>query len=213
MPAVADLAMFALTVVAGQLSPGPDLLLILKNSLNSGLKQGMATVVGICFGVTILVSLVVTGLGGVMNRVPWAWDGLRLVGAVYLLWLAFKLFREVWRAKGCSDAASVSGCEPGLGECFREGLITNLTNVKVYVFFASLLAPFLEEDTAGRFVYAGVVAACAWSVWPLFAVAMQNRMVRSVFFRLERPINLVFGLLLAAIALRMLWIGLLARVL
>lgn len=198
-----EIVTFALAMAAGQLTPGPDMLLILKNTLNHGLSEGLATIGGICLGIVLHVTFVFTGLAAVLTGFPTLFRGLQVLGACYLLWIAVKLVPSL-RTQAPLEVARDAVLPPSRTRAFREGFLTNLTNVKVMILFSSILAPLAVGARGLQWEFGAVIIIEAALIWPLFAWLMQRPTARRVFSRYQRVFNLLFALLIGGFALRIL---------
>ena len=196
----AELVAFGLTMAVGQLTPGPDMLLILKNTLNHGFTRGLRTIAGICTGVVVHVLVVYAGLAVLFTQTPILFRGVQWVGAAYLLWVAWKLVRSTDQPSG---ELSKHSAPLSRSHCFWEGLLTNLTNVKVMVLFSSLLAPLASDETGLPWIYGIIIITEAALIWPLFCWLMQGRTARHWFQRHQVRLNRVFGLMLAGFAVHL----------
>lgn len=131
MAADIDWAGFTVVLIAAYLIPGPDLLIILRSSVR-GWRSGVAAAVGAQSGLTVHMLLAVVGLSVLLTGFPAALTGIRLLGGLYLAALAVRLL--------IAKAQPGRPDRPGSG--FRQGLLTNLLNPKVVLFFASVLPQF-----------------------------------------------------------------------
>ena len=197
---IIELAAFALTMAVGQLTPGPDMLLILKNTLNHGLARGLHTIAGICTGVLVHVLAVYAGLSVLFNKLPLLFRSLQWLGAAYLLWIAWKLLRS---PSPQPQEPKAKPSEHFSSHAYWEGLITNLINIKVMVLFSSLLAPLTSEATGLPWRYGLVIIIEAALIWPLFCWSMKGNLARSWFLKHQSHLNRVFGLMLAAFAVHL----------
>ncbi len=197
-----ELITFAITMAAGQLTPGPDMLLILKNTLNRGLGNGLATIAGICLGIVVHVALVLNGTAALLVTFPALLRSLQILGALYLLWIASKLLRHLGAT---AKNSSLPIAQPSsLGQAFREGLVTNLTNVKVVILFTSLLAPLAADPQGQSWLFGLTIIVEAVLIWPLFAWLMIRPRVRSTFYRWQSTFNALFAVLLIAFSFKLL---------
>lgn len=203
-----DVFLFAFAMAMGQLSPGPDMFVILKNTLNHGLRLGLFTIAGICLGVVAHTTLVVMGLSIALEQTAWLFRLIQAIGAVYLFWIAGKLLASVFQAsRRGGDGALREGAATNLqpSEAFREGLLTNLLNVKVMVLFASMLAPFAEGGKRIDPAFPAIMMGQAALIWPLFAWVMQRPWMRRAFFRRQAVINGFFSVMLILFAGKLAW--------
>src|SRR4026208_383720 len=92
-----DYLAFAFVMLVAQFSPGPDMLLLLKNAVNHPLRAGLWTVAGIALGLTVHTTLALTGLSIISRDSATAARILNLCGGLYLGWLSFQLLASVIR--------------------------------------------------------------------------------------------------------------------
>ncbi len=137
------------------ITPGPDVLYIVGRSLGQGRLAGVVSALGIAAGCLVHIAAAALGLSAVMAAVPPAFDGLRYAGAAYLAWLGFKAL--VSR----SAVFDVRPLEPvPLGRIFRQGVVTNVLNPKVALFFLAFLPQFTDAARGPlplQFVLLGLV--------------------------------------------------------
>jgi threonine/homoserine/homoserine lactone efflux protein len=141
-------ALFSFTLAAGLLTitPGLDTALVLRTAAVEGGKQAFLAGVGICFGCLLWGAAASFGLGALLAVSSFAYNVLRIAGAIYLGYLGIKLLTRAFaRTSSHSTAEPVvqenKGVEGSLW--LRRGLLTNLLNPKVGVFYLSFLAQFI----------------------------------------------------------------------
>ncbi len=188
----------ALLHLGASLSPGPDILLTIRNSLLYGRKAGRATVLGIVCGVTIQVVLCLVGLAWVLSRLPLAFQGIALVGGTYLMWIGWDGLRRREKTLGV-ELQKVGQCGGLRGWAyFRQGLLTNLLNPKAILYFIGLFSIVLTEGVSARVrvssgvVMVGVQLVAFWMV----AGWISTPRVRGWLQRYQWRIARVLGVLL-----------------
>lgn len=197
---------FAFVIAVGQLTPGPDMLLILKNTLNHGLRAGLITIGGIVTGLFVHTVAAFSGLALMLNGSPRVFRTLQILGGAYLIWISWKILRSLVRDRTQPVLPKERQVVPlSVGEAYREGLFTNLLNVKVVIFFSSVMASFAARDNFSAAVYGTIIMAEAMILWPGFAWVMQKRAVQQLFFRYQSGINGVFAIILFGLALHLWW--------
>jgi threonine/homoserine/homoserine lactone efflux protein len=140
MPSTASLLVFMTATLALNLTPGPDMLYVIARSTAEGRRAGIVSSLGIAAGSLVHMTLVAAGVGGLLLAVPYAYDAVRLLGAAYLLYLGV---RTLFAAGGPAEAPRV---EPArLRAVFRQGMVTNLLNPKVALFFLAFLPQFVDR--------------------------------------------------------------------
>jgi threonine/homoserine/homoserine lactone efflux protein len=139
VPAPHDLLLFIAAGLALNFAPGPDMLLIASTSVGSGQRAGRAAALGIGTGTLVHISLVAFGLAALLAAVPLAYDVLRIAGAVYLVSLGARLL-----LRRAATAAEPAGRTTSVAAAFRLGIITNVLNPKVALFFLAFLPQFVS---------------------------------------------------------------------
>ncbi|MFE3003218.1 LysE family translocator [Nocardia sp. NPDC059246] len=139
------LVSFAVTSLIIILVPGSDVFLLLRVSVSEGVAAGLRALAGIHLGNVIQAAMMISGIGLIISRVPGALTALKLVGAAYLLYLAVSSLRAVLRPSN-GPAETSDEQEAGaqrLSSPFLQGLLANVTNPKVLIFFVAFFPQFL----------------------------------------------------------------------
>lgn len=133
---------FTLATAALAISPGPDNIFVLTQSLANGKKYGLATTAGLISGCLVHTTLLAFGVSVIIRESDNLFLGIKILGAVYLLYLAFQVYR--------SDAAlDISGgrvAKKGLWQLFKQGFVMNVLNPKVTIFFLAFFPGFLYSE-------------------------------------------------------------------
>lgn len=120
-------------------SPGPDNIFVLLQSAMHGRRAGLLVVAGLCTGLIVHTSAVALGLAAVFAASETAFTILKLIGALYLVWLAWQAF---WAPAGAlPDGQTPAG---GAARMYRRGVFMNITNPKVGIFFLAFLPQFVD---------------------------------------------------------------------
>lgn len=141
MPSLETLgAFFAAALLLG-IAPGPDNIFVLTQSALYGVRAGLITTLGLITGLCGHTAAVALGVAALLQASPLAFSLLKFAGAAYLLYLAWLAFRA-----GASGAAGSrnGGSFPGYAALYRRGVIMNITNPKVTLFFLALLPQFAD---------------------------------------------------------------------
>lgn len=121
------------------LSPGPDTMLVLRNTLRGGRSAGLRTTLGISSGLIVHATLSALGLSVILVQSAAAFEIVKLAGAGYLVWLGIQSLRAAVRGQPPVAGAPAAGPQ----RPFREGLLTNVLNPKVAVFYLAFLPQFI----------------------------------------------------------------------
>ena len=134
------LATFSVVALLLCIAPGPDNLFVLAQSALYGRAAGLRITLGLCTGLIVHTAAVTLGVAAFIKATPLAFDALRLAGAAYLLYLA-------WQALRAAPGEPVPGtaARPRGWQLYRRGIIMNVTNPKVSLFFLALLPQFVDQ--------------------------------------------------------------------
>jgi RhtB (resistance to homoserine/threonine) family protein len=193
----------ALVIVA----PGPDTVLVTKNALMHGRRAALATSLGVNTGLLIWTVAAALGVAAVVRESAVAFTVLKLVGAVYLVWLGLQALRAA-RRHAAPEALHAVRQSPRVGALlgYRQGLLSNLANPKIAVFFTGLLPQFVSAGKpilepflllGGLFVLMTVVWLSGYALVAARASAVLGRP------RVRAALDRVTGVVLVGLGVRL----------
>lgn len=133
---------FIVASIALTLSPGPDIIYVLLQSIANGKKYGIVTALGLVSGIIIHTTLVAFGVSAIIKQSDSVFFIIKLLGALYLFYLAFKVFK----ASSNIEISSETVPRKKLMALYRQGFIMNVLNPKVTIFFLAFFPGFLFSD-------------------------------------------------------------------
>lgn len=136
---LAQLGLFIVSALALNLTPGPDMLFTAATGLKQGPKAGFVAAFGISGGALVHILLAIVGVTAIFNSSELAFDILRFAGAGYLLWIGITSFRQKNAGLGRPHIDPVR-----LRTVFYRGVMTNILNPKVAIFFIAFLPQFVS---------------------------------------------------------------------
>ena len=140
MISVSTLVVFAGACVLLALTPGPNMSLIVANTLSGGLRAGLTTLAGTGTGLAILVTIAAAGMSSVMVLMTEWFDLIRWAGAIYLIVLGLRQFVGWWRRRGTPQPPPPRAA----GTSYLHGLLVALSNPKVLLFLGAFLPQFVD---------------------------------------------------------------------
>ena len=189
------------------LLPGPDTAVVTKNILLSGRRAGLGTSIGVCTGLSVWTLAAALGVASVLRASEAAFTALKLVGAAYLVWLGVQAFRAARHAAEPPAAAERRTTVATSRRGFRQGLLSNLANPKIAVFFTSLLPQFVDPGRSVLlpFLLLGLIFVlmtfawlCTYSLLAARAAAsLQRPRVKAALDRITGTILIAVGIRLA----------------
>ncbi|ANN15550.1 lysine transporter LysE [Amycolatopsis orientalis] len=165
---------YLLIAVLIVLAPGPDTMVMLKNSLSGGSRGGFLATAGIFVGNVVQGTAAALGLGVVIAQSQPVFVTLKWLGAAYLVFLGFQALRGAWRGDYTGLAAVKQQRASGF-RSFRQGVLSNITNPKVLVLYLSVLPQFLDPATTSTWhalllAYTVAVLGFLWQAALVFFV-------------------------------------------
>lgn len=198
-----DLGVILGVLTLALLSPGPDFMLVVKNSVGGNARRAAGTVIGIGAGLAVQMALISFGFATISPQIA---ERVQIIGAGVLAWIGL---RAVFAAGGenvTEDPVRSKGVRSG----FSEGLICNLLNPKAFLFFVSLFAQALHvrDSAVWRIVLPVTIVLHGVACWGTIAYALQSPPVARRLGRAQRWLPRVFGGVLVVVAAALLWDGL-----
>lgn len=204
LPSLPVLAAYSAAVFFIAITPGPDMALFISRTIAGGRRAGLAAMLGASTGLIMHALLAAFGLSALLAASATAFAIVKVIGALYLLWLAYGAVRH-------GSSFTVSAGEPDVRSFRRDylvGLGINLTNPKVVMFFVTFLPQFVDAQDAGasaRLLFLGLwflaigmpVSAIIIAMADRFTTLMQNSP------RLMRGFDYGFAALMTAFAARL----------
>jgi len=199
---------YVAAVLLVELTPGPNMGFLAIVSAQWGRPAGLATVAGITLGLLVYMLGTVAGLSALILKVPGLYQTLRWAGIAYLLWLAW----ETWRGGSGETAEAVGKGRPRPRDLFVRGLVANLLNPKVAVFYITLLPGFTDVRLGHLVVQSlilgsiHVAVSVAVHLAIVFMAARAGPLLEAQLAQGRGSlINTAFALGLVAIAAWMIW--------
>jgi threonine/homoserine/homoserine lactone efflux protein len=184
-------------------TPGPDTALTVRNTLLGGRRGGGFTAAGVAAGQAIWALATSAGLVALLVASEPVFEVVKWLGAAYLVWLGAHSLWSAWRGRAAPGAAVAGSARLSPATAFRQGLLNDLGNPKMAVFFSSLLPQF-SDASFGSLVFLGLIFAAmtlAWLMAYAVALSMAGNFVRRR--AVWRSIEAVTGAALVALGLRL----------
>ena len=191
--------------------PGPDTAVVTKNVLIHGRRAGLGTSLGVSAGLSLWTIAAAVGVASLVRASEVAFTVLKLVGALYLIWLGVQALRAAGRPPGDahpSAGRAGTGLGRGMGARggFRQGFLSDLANPKIGIFFTSLLPQFV---TAGHavllpFLILGAIFVAMTVIWLLAYTLVAARAAQTLMRpRVRAALDRFTGVVLIGLGLRL----------
>jgi RhtB (resistance to homoserine/threonine) family protein len=184
------------------LTPGADTALVTKNALSRGFRAAIYTTCGICLGCWIHASASALGLSVILAQSATVFEIVKLAGAAYLVYIGIQ---SLYNARKPA-ALEFAGHAASRGRSFSEGLLTNLLNPKVAIFYLTFLPQFIRPGDSVFFksVALATIHVAMGFVWLSVVAAFLERIgswIRA--HRIREKLEAITGLLLIALGIRL----------
>ena len=197
--------LFIATAILLIITPGQDTFFILGRSLSGGRSAGIAAALGISTGTVVHTILAALGLSALLATSPYAFMAVKFAGAAYLVFIGVRAL--LTRTNGLPGDATVSGAKDR-SSAFRQGVLTNLLNPKVALFFLALMPQFIDAGSTrkvGAFLLLGLTFVTLGLIWVVM-LAVAAAELRGAFLRrpsMANILNKVAGAMFVALGLKL----------
>lgn len=147
------------------ITPGTDTMYILTRSVSQGRRAGILSAMGVSSGILIHTVFAAFGLSAILATSAWAFATIKFAGAAYLIYLGFQAWLKKTPLFSSAEASDMSRWQT-----YRQGIISNVLNPKVAIFFLSFLPQFVDPNTnfgALSFLVLGLLFVTGGTIWCL----------------------------------------------
>ena len=145
---------YVLACILITIIPGPTVTLIIANSLTHGTRAGLLNVAGTQLGLAVMLGVLLVGLSSIIATMGWWFDWVRIAGAVYLVWLGWKLLRAN------AGFGEIGRTPAPRGGFFLQGLLVLMSNPKALLWFGAFIPQFVDPsaNVGLQFIILGVIS-------------------------------------------------------
>lgn len=193
------LVVVGITVLV-MISPGPDMVIVMRNTLIGGRAGGLKTSLGVLTGNLVHITYCAVGIGWLISQSILAFTVLRYAGAAYLIYLGVMSLRAAGKSVDLrADTAAASG-----RTWFAQGFVNNILNPKGTLFYLGVFTMVITPETsvAAALLLIAVMMSVSASFWVFFVYTLDSRAVRKTLEQGQRVVNRVFGGLLIFLGVR-----------
>jgi len=193
--------------IIGVMSPGPSFLFVAQTTLNKSREHGLATSLGLGTGAAIFTLLSCFGLFVILEAAPFLYGTLKVLGGIYLFYLAYKIWNSSDNNNESSSIVIQDNTVKGKGymKSFFFGLLTQLSNPKTAIVIGSVIMAFLPHEVPPyTFLILTVLTFITDSGWYcIVAVALSTARAKKVYDRFKTHINRVASGLMALLGTKL----------
>ncbi|MEM8749878.1 MAG: LysE family translocator [Pseudomonadota bacterium] len=197
MPDIQTVLLFVTASIVLLVIPGPTIALVIARSLSEGRRVALPLVLGVGLGDLVAATLALAGAGALLAASATAFTAVKVIGAIYLIWLGIKLFM----AEPTPPTVDAANSKVGGLDAFRDGFLVTVFNPKGILFFIAFVPQFIEPDKsyiaqASFFVIAFTVLGIVNGAVYAFGADALRTVIRSS--QVLRRMNQAGGVVIAA---------------
>lgn len=178
---IINYGVFFTSCIILHLTPGADTMYILGRTLSGGKNSGIVSVLGISTGVFFHTLLVAFGLSTILVKSIFVFNLIKYLGAFYLIYLGFRSILE--KEKIEKDNIDTNLPRKKLLEIYKQGILTNILNPKVAIFFLAFLPQFIDESSSYGiipFLFLGISFIITSSIYGIILVLFASKLLKGI---------------------------------
>lgn len=190
------------------ITPGVDTMMVLRNTLRGGAKDGLVSSLGICLGLFVHATLSAVGISAILLYSATAFTLLKTIGACYLLWLGFAGIRAFWNARYHTEETSLKPDPFNALRSLREGFLSNVLNPKTIIFYMAFLPQFIDPTHSAltQSLFLALLHFIIGTLWQgilVYMICSANRLILKPSIR--QKLDLSSGLIMLFLGLGLLF--------
>ncbi len=195
---IAVISITMLTII----TPGPDFIIVARNSLAYSRRSGVMTAAGVATAVWIHVAYTLAGIGLILSQSIFLYSLIKYLGAAYLVYLGVSC------VKGAGNSVSVEAQKSSQSitsfRSYQMGFLNNALNPKATVFFVSLFTQLVSTTTplSVQIIYGAIVSISCFVWFSCVAMFLNTQEIRHFFLKIQKHIERVMGGVLIAVGLK-----------
>ena len=205
---IVTLATIGFVQLLAVMSPGPSFLVTARTAVAHSRADGIKVALGLGAGSTVWSAAALLGLNVLFRQSPWLFMGMKMAGALFLLWIAYQIFRHAADPIEMNEgAASGENGHNRLLHPLLRGFLTQISNPKVVVFFGSIFVAMLPSEVPGWMIVALIAMVTINEIvwYSLVSLFFGSSPVRRFYLIAKRWIDRATGAFLGLLGLRLLW--------
>ncbi len=188
--------------ILAAMSPGPDFVMVVRNSLTYSRKTGIWTAIGFAFGILVHIAYCVAGLALIISKSILVFNSIKLLGAFYLIYIGTKSIFS--KDSKIEIKEEIKKEDISAFQAWRIGFFTNVLNPKATIYFLSLFTFVIKPETStSTLIILTILMFFEQAGWfSLVAIFFTQKRVQNVFSRFQSTFNKIFGGLLVALGIK-----------
>jgi len=203
MPYLQIFLTVALVHLLAVISPGPDFMMITRNSLIYSRKTGIYSAIGLGLGILVHITYSLVGIGYIISQSIVLFNTIKILGALYLIYIGYKsLTSKAPTIEKESEGANTKSISDF--EAIKIGFITNVTNPKATLFFLSLFTIVISPDTPlwVKLLMGGEMSIVTFAWFALVAIILSHHLVKQRIGKIQHYAEKFIGIVLIGLGVK-----------
>jgi len=201
-----SLMTYLIAITLLTMTPGADTMMVLRNTLRGGARDGWVSSIGICLGLFVHATLSAVGISAVLLYSATAFTVLKTLGACYLMWLGISSLKAFYSARYLDETTATHQSKFRFFRSLREGFLSNVLNPKAVIFYMAFLPQFIspEQSALLQSLYLAslhFIVAILWQGLLIYTICSANRLMMSP--KVRQKLDLFSGLVMLFLGLRL----------
>lgn len=200
-----ELWTFLIAITLLTMTPGADTMIVIRNTLRGGARDGLVSSLGICLGLFVHATLSAVGISAILLYSATAFMLLKTIGALYLLWLGLSSLRSFWNAKRMHQKA-VEKRVFSFWISLQEGFLSNVLNPKAVIFYMAFLPQFIshEHSALAQSLFLALIHFIIATIWLgllIYTIVSANSFITKKSVR--QSLDAISGTVMIALGIRL----------
>jgi threonine/homoserine/homoserine lactone efflux protein len=200
-----ELWTFLIAITLLTMTPGADTMIVIRNTLRGGARDGLVSSLGICLGLFVHATLSAVGISAILLYSATAFMLLKTIGAIYLLWLGLSSLRSFWNAKRMHQKA-VEKRVFSFWISLQEGFLSNVLNPKAVIFYMAFLPQFIshEHSALAQSLFLALIHFIIATIWLgllIYTIVSANSFITKKSVR--QSLDAISGTVMIALGIRL----------
>lgn len=183
-------------------------MMVLRNTLRGGARDGLVSSLGICLGLFVHATLSAVGISAILLYSATAFTLLKTIGACYLLWLGFASMKSFWNARYHTEEPSLTYAPFNALRSLREGFLSNVLNPKAIIFYMAFLPQFIDpvQSALSQSLFLALLHFIIGTLWQgilVYMICSANRLILKPSVR--QKLDLASGMIMLGLGFALLF--------
>ncbi len=199
-----ELFLIYIIYIGALISPGPDFIIVMRNTLGTSTRAGIFTAMGVATGQAVHIIYSLAGIGIIISQSIILFNIIKWLGAGYLMYIGYKALRSKGFNTKELQKNAISKTTKTFKKAYTNGFIANILNPKATLFFVALFSQMIDPTLSlnAQFIFGMVCIVTAFFWFTIISVTMGSSPIRKIYTKTSIYIDKIFGAVFIALGLK-----------